>query len=433
MNNLCMPFYGWHTTDINTEIKNALPKFLISNIEQGPWGGTQNYSPAEFQAVGISDFCYIDVGYGVSVSQITVEAQQHLADTYGCYGVFFDQCPSYPTAGDKVWLAAYQAHAAGLGLKTCYNTGLANCDLTYYLSTLGADYMMCQEQYNQEAATSLQQTFEGKIWVLTEYTTPATAAQAIIRTEAAWATHITYHFACESSYTTLPSYLTDYVAGLSTGGGGGSGSITKSVVAEADDGYGDAADIYTGGANTWWEAGHYTGTTDYKAWFRFTVLGIPSGATITSTYLSNVLSQWDTNTHLKIMAFDTAAPAAPTTAAELATAIAGATTAKVDWDSGTGDNTRQNGPDIKTIIQELVNSYSGLATCLILVTDDTSDADASAIGAVFENTGYAPALIVNWADPQTFTPQTASVTYTMYAPVITGTSTAGIYVWERTA
>lgn len=106
--------------------------------------------------------------------------------------------------------------------------------------------------------------------------------------------------------------------------------------------------------------------------FRFTGVSGLSGATITSATLEiYAYGIQGSGCQLRIYADDSAAPTAPTTAGEFTGKTL--TTAYVDWDSDPVTGDFNQSPDIKTVIQELANSYNPSAIQLFVKNDHTND------------------------------------------------------------
>jgi hypothetical protein len=155
---------------------------------------------------------------------------------------------------------------------------------------------------------------------------------------------------------------------------GGSAELDYQVGHEHDD-----QEARTGTTN-WvqYSSRHNTGNYTDAAYlscdtlFRFTGVTIPAGATITEAHLECcVYSSTIGSPELRIYGVDADDPARPTSNATfVALAL---TTASVEWDKGAaswdGDAWIES-PDIKTIIQELVDSYTYDGKALAIRVDD---------------------------------------------------------------
>jgi RHS repeat-associated protein len=180
---------------------------------------------------------------------------------------------------------------------------------------------------------------------------------------------------------------------FTTSSGGSPVVITKSVAASGDDGFTGSGTFDT--SDAWYEIGHPNSSTTYNAWFRFTGITIPSGATIEEAHLIYVAGSFASGTHLKIFAEKAANPGAPSSQSN----EAGRTrsTAYAAWDSGYSDYAWHNSPSFTTVIQELVNSYSYSNSAIqILVDNNGSSSGAETTGDTFESTGYAPQLYIRY-------------------------------------
>ena len=167
--------------------------------------------------------------------------------------------------------------------------------------------------------------------------------------------------------------------------------ITRSVATGTDDGFSGSWGFYT--SQTWYEAG--TPGQPYSAWFRFTGITIPAGATILEAHLETMHAAWVSGTTLKISAEKAPAPTAPTSTANHAGRVR--TTTSVNWTSGYSDWAWHNSPDFASVIQELVNSYdySSGGTVQLLVDDNGSSSGSEHDGETFES-GYLPRLYIKY-------------------------------------
>lgn len=170
--------------------------------------------------------------------------------------------------------------------------------------------------------------------------------------------------------------------------------IIKSVAIGADDGCsGDWAFYDTA---VWYEIGSPGTGATYDAWFRFTNINIPAGATVLQARLETVHGSWDNGTHLKIYAEKAANPSAPISTVDHTGRIR--TNTGVEWISNGSDWEWHNSPNFASVIQELVGTYdySGGGNAIqILVDDDGSDDGDEHTGSTLED-GYAPVLYIKY-------------------------------------
>jgi RHS repeat-associated protein len=193
---------------------------------------------------------------------------------------------------------------------------------------------------------------------------------------------------------------------FTTSSGGTPVVITKSVVMGADDGFAGSGTFDN--SDSWYEVGQ-----PYNAWFRFTGITIPSGATIVAAHLILIEGQWDSGTSLKISADNSQSPTAPTSQSNLASKTR--TSTNVSWTSGSFDYQWHNSPDFTTVIQQLVNSFTYSNGAIQLLVDNyNSSSGAEAVGGTFEDTGYAPQLYIQY--------QTSGGSSTTLPSVSTGTT-----------
>lgn len=145
------------------------------------------------------------------------------------------------------------------------------------------------------------------------------------------------------------------------------------VAASADDGYIAGASTFNNSATST-IVGNVAGTS-YSAFYRFVLPAVDlTGCTIVSATLQGVASRTDGVTATtQVRAVDAAAPA---TIASFADYNARARTdASVVWDSTQTLNAVTSSPNLKTVVQELVDSYGDLDALVILHEDSTSPTD----------------------------------------------------------
>ena len=196
----------------------------------------------------------------------------------------------------------------------------------------------------------------------------------------------TYHYCTEAvgAATTLGNDQQF----TTTSSGGGTVAFTQSVATAADNGFAGSGTFDN--TDNWYEVGQ-----PYNAWFRFTGITIPAGATIIAAHLVTIEGQWDSGTSLKISADNSQSPAAPTSQSDLASKTR--TSTGVAWTSGSSDYQWHNSPDFTSVIQQLVNSFTyNNGTIQILVDNNNSSSGAEAVGSTFEDTGYAPQLYIQY-------------------------------------
>uniref|UniRef100_A0A6M3JX91 Putative tail protein n=1 Tax=viral metagenome TaxID=1070528 RepID=A0A6M3JX91_9ZZZZ len=162
--------------------------------------------------------------------------------------------------------------------------------------------------------------------------------------------------------------------------------------------------IYAGSAGT---GSDY----QYGSGMRFTDVGIPKGTTITSAYLTfrAAISNSSANCNTRISAEDVDNPATfADSSATFDTRWAARTTARVDWDgiAAWTLNTDYNSPEIKTVIQEIVDRtlwWGGNA--IVIFWEDFEDrsphiADNRRRAYSWDGSAtYAPKLVVTYTVP----------------------------------
>jgi hypothetical protein len=191
---------------------------------------------------------------------------------------------------------------------------------------------------------------------------------------------VTYVVTAQDGVTTKNWVVTVTIQSATT-------EILKSVATGTDDGFSGSWGYYNNLG--WLQAGNPG--SPYNAWFRFTGITIPKGATIVHAYLETDDAGWTTGTNLKISAEKATSPAAPTSTADQTARVR--TTANVTWNSGYSDSAYHNSPDIASVIQELVNNYdySAGGVMQLLVDNNGSTGAAQALLLSFES-GNPPKL-----------------------------------------
>ena len=163
-------------------------------------------------------------------------------------------------------------------------------------------------------------------------------------------------------------------------GGGGGGEVTYAVSASGDDGvfssFNQPSSFPSGfnslgatatDAKTLREVDEDFGLFTYtKAFFRFQNINISQGATIQSAYLKVVYSTGTGTAALKIVGTDADNVAAPSQVSDGATSLH--TSAVVSWSNPSTHSTNyQTSPDIKTVVQEIVDRGSWASGNAIMI------------------------------------------------------------------
>lgn len=160
-----------------------------------------------------------------------------------------------------------------------------------------------------------------------------------------------------------------------TGGGGTPGSAVSVITTEENDGYWIPSSSYafSGGVANWLGLN----TTRRNAWYRFEGVSIPNAATITSASFGlQSYTNYSGALNHDISAVDADNPGIPGGFGDINNWVL--TTATVAWDetSVSGSSVYNMAPDIKTVIQEIVNRVgwvSGNAIIIVIEDDGTSD------------------------------------------------------------
>jgi len=173
------------------------------------------------------------------------------------------------------------------------------------------------------------------------------------------------------------------------------------VAAGVDDGF-VRADAYINDddAVVWVGRNEGEGGGAYHCWYRFTGITIPVGATIITAHLTVTKDGQYGDVLTRLYADDAADPANPSSLADYNGRTL--TTNFVDWDSpdiGGGSGTVDS-PDLKDVIQELVNSYNYSAGSHILILhrdDGSGDETAARILARDWNEADSAQLYIEWS------------------------------------
>lgn len=176
--------------------------------------------------------------------------------------------------------------------------------------------------------------------------------------------------------------------------------FSKSIVANADDGYQYSTSIDSGQTYcSFGQEGSYT----FNSYFRFTNVTIPQGATITSAiirfYASHSRSETTVNVRIRCEDADNAAQIS-SYADYAGRAI---TDAYTDWSPAAWTaGSSYDSADFTSAVQEVVNraSWASDNALQIFVRDNSSSASARRYAASLENASYAePQLIINYTSP----------------------------------
>lgn len=180
-------------------------------------------------------------------------------------------------------------------------------------------------------------------------------------------------------------------------------TVEENPQAAGDDYYGATtpSDIDTGADSL--TIGHEDGWTGVYGAVRFPTVTITEGATVDTAYVNFDAFESDSSTtcNVSIWAVDEATPAAATTNGEVSTDVGLSTTATVAWSSipAWTAGTNYNSAEIKTIIQELLDSYgatfgAGTAHVLLYFWNNSSSANAQRRVSAYGNyKGYDSALL----------------------------------------
>lgn len=173
-----------------------------------------------------------------------------------------------------------------------------------------------------------------------------------------------------------------------------------------------ADDVYTSNGTLYPTGALYVGNSfyiidyPYASGMRFLGVAIPVGATITTAYITFTASDNMTadTVRVKLFAEDGATPATFSTYANFIGRTP--TTAQVDWDFTTdwATNSTYNSAEIKTIIQELVNSYDYSAglNIVLFANDDGSTTGQDTYSKAYsydDSTSKAPLLHIEYTTP----------------------------------
>jgi len=182
---------------------------------------------------------------------------------------------------------------------------------------------------------------------------------------------------------------------------------TLDVAAGADDGFGYPASTFTNSSTTLFFGDD---GSESRAFMRFLLTADLTGATIDSAFLTGIFAE-AVGVEIDVYAADAADPNAPTDFSELDGITP--TTATVYWNPDpTGGGGSRTSPDLKTVIQELVDSYTmANGDAIVIKLDPTA----------YTNTGVNE---ISSYDHATDAPPELEITYTV-APQTSGTINGG--------
>lgn len=174
--------------------------------------------------------------------------------------------------------------------------------------------------------------------------------------------------------------------------------FSRSIEASPDDGYAHqitGTDFEDGtGAVLQLVAGD-SASNVYGMWLRFPTWPSMVGKTVNTAQLILVMKGGDSGSgtvKLKITGHDSATPNAPTTAAIYRTKSP--TTAAIDWDDipFVADGTVITSPELKTIIQELIDTYTVTVIQLLVKDDGSATSKNLQVNSFDDDPALAPRL-----------------------------------------
>lgn len=190
----------------------------------------------------------------------------------------------------------------------------------------------------------------------------------------------------------------------------------------------DDCDVYDGTGIDLTRAYLVMGLTSgysYSVGLRFTGVTIPDGATIATAYVTLLAYASDAGDTVRIDIWGEQGNSVATFSTAANFVGRTKTTAKVDWDFTTDwvANSTYNSAEIKTIIQELVDDYSGLSSAdiALLFLDDGSDEGGRRDSDSYDGApSDAPLLHVEYLPLQTLIPTGIATAETLGTPVVAG-------------
>lgn len=201
-------------------------------------------------------------------------------------------------------------------------------------------------------------------------------------------------------------------AGRGSYGGGGGGEVTYQVTAGGNDGhfitpfnqgssfpstfssFSNTASIVSVVRN--YDSDDNPAYSYRKAFHRFENIEIAQGTTIQSAFLKVIFTAGNTPPDIKIVATDLDNVSAPSAASPDGD-TSRHTSAVVSWSDSVLSLTRQTSPDIKTVIQEVVDRSgwsSGNAIMIQLYIDATGTSNKSRTGPSYEDDPAKAAQLV---------------------------------------
>lgn len=203
--------------------------------------------------------------------------------------------------------------------------------------------------------------------------------------------------------------------------------FTKRVDSDLNNGY-FAGSWLSGGslAGSWGTGRAFSGAEVYGA-ARFTSVNIPSGVTIDSAFLTLTDSQNQSSVtvNLNIKGIDEDNTADFTTDPD----SRAKTTAAVNWNQtiAQSTNTTRTSPDLKTIIQEIIDRAGWVSgNALALISDDNGTANDKILRWISYggDANKAAYLEINYTSPTTTSTTTSTSTSTSTSTTTTTTSTS---------
>ncbi len=184
-------------------------------------------------------------------------------------------------------------------------------------------------------------------------------------------------------------------------------TLDYTVNVGSNDAWWDTSAINTGAAG--FRLGTVGGAGGFRSSFARWNVTIPAGATIGTAYVT-LTDWWNESTSASvtttIAGHDADNPAALTTQAGCVSATRTTATVSFVWASGTAQttDTEHTTPELKTIIQELVNSYSyssGAALTLLFDYASVSADRQLVFNAYDDSTTKAPKLHIEYTEAAT--------------------------------
>ena len=216
-------FYGTHTPDIDSLIKDVRPQFAIINPPHGLWGeisGSYSFhNIGAYRAAGIKVIGYLTAGYegagsdgGIGPEWSTLAVNQSLvkkmAEIDHVDGVFIDECSAFPGPDSRAYLKTLTDLAHSYGLITWGNVGQAQFD-SWFFTGSGFDFMHSNENWSGQNLSAVQRDWGYRISVSGAKPT-YTAQDAYDLTVKAWQEGFAYCYISDLGYSSLPSWFDEY-------------------------------------------------------------------------------------------------------------------------------------------------------------------------------------------------------------------------------